>query len=82
MKSFREIAMINRPCDCNAPVVMTWMEYGNRDETLIGYDVYEVDEGLNTKLVYKGKHRDSFDGLKLTCSRCGCDWSGYNPLFG
>ena len=76
MYRFKHVALNNRPCSCKAPIALTCIDTDDSVKIIL----YTVDDDLNTSIIYHEESEDS-DDLTLRCTKCGVDWSGYNPLF-
>jgi hypothetical protein len=76
MDKFQQIAILNRPCNCNAPIAFTCVDVDEKVKTTI----YSIDDNFNTSTLYSEEYEDG-DAFCLLCTKCGIDWSGYNLIF-
>lgn len=73
---YKEVCMVARPCLCNAPIAYSGVNYDGDVRTTL----YSIDDYMETKEVYREEYEYLVD-IGLRCTRCGKDWTPFDPLF-
>lgn len=77
-EKFKSACIEAAPCTCHAPIVYTIT--GDDDTDYV--TLFTIDSMMETKEIFSNIPEGmAQDNLQLMCTRCGKDWSAFNPLF-
>lgn len=78
---YKTTCLINQPCDCNAPIAYTCILPEYNDE--VGTELFTINlrSGVSESIYSNIPKGADQDDLGLRCTKCGTDWTSFNPLF-